>query len=555
MGKDKVSEEYGSLLFTDAVMQERLPKPTYKELRQVIDDGAPLDLDIANEVAHAMKEWALEKGATHFAHWFQPLTGITSEKHDSFLTPTGDGTVHHVLLGQGARPGRARRLELPLRRPARHLRGARLHRLGPHEPGLHQGRGPLHPHRVHLLHRRGARQEDAASALAGRPRDAGQARARALRHASPSASTPPSAPSRSTSSSRRRTTRSAPTSSTAAARSSAAEPVKGQELEEHYFGAIRPTVNDFMKEVDDELWKLGIPVKTKHNEVAPAQHELAPIFEQGSTRHRRQPPHDGEAQAHGHAPRPGLPRAREALRVRERLGQAQQLVHLAPTARTCSSPATVPSENLQFLVFLAALVAAVDEHAGPAAHERRLRRQRPPSRRQRGAAGHHLDLPGRPAPRDRGGAHQQGGAGGPRGRAHGPRRPRAARPPARHHGPQPHLALRLHGQQVRVPHVRQPAEPGRPQRGPQHRRGRAVRPLCHQARGQDRRRVHRRSRCAGCATPCATTSACSSRATATPRSGRPRPSAVAFPTSRPRPTRSPASSRRRPWPSTASTTS
>ena len=100
MGKDKVTQEFGSLLFTDAVMQERLPKPTYRELRQVIDDGKPLDLDIANEVAHAMKEWALEKGATHFAHWFQPLTGITSEKHDSFLTPINDGTILMSFSGK-----------------------------------------------------------------------------------------------------------------------------------------------------------------------------------------------------------------------------------------------------------------------------------------------------------------------------------------------------------------------------------------------------------------------------------------------------------------------
>ncbi|MBF4803481.1 MAG: glutamine synthetase III, partial [Lancefieldella parvula] len=87
MAHDKVSQEFGSLLFTDADMQERLPRPTCKKLRSVIQDGKPLDLDIANEVAHAMKEWALEKGATHFTHWFQPLTGITSEKHDSFMTP------------------------------------------------------------------------------------------------------------------------------------------------------------------------------------------------------------------------------------------------------------------------------------------------------------------------------------------------------------------------------------------------------------------------------------------------------------------------------------
>ena len=99
MPKDKVTEEYGSLVFSDAVMQERLPKPTYKELSKVIHEGKTLDLDIANEVAHAMKEWALEKGATHFTHWFQPLTGITSEKHDSFVTPKKDGTSIMTFSG------------------------------------------------------------------------------------------------------------------------------------------------------------------------------------------------------------------------------------------------------------------------------------------------------------------------------------------------------------------------------------------------------------------------------------------------------------------------
>ena len=93
MANDKVSREFGTLLFTDADMQERLPKPTYKRLRDVIGHGKPLEIDIANEVAHAMKEWALEHGATHFTHWFQPLTGITSEKHDSFMTPQGNGTI------------------------------------------------------------------------------------------------------------------------------------------------------------------------------------------------------------------------------------------------------------------------------------------------------------------------------------------------------------------------------------------------------------------------------------------------------------------------------
>ncbi len=100
MALDKVTAEWGELLFTDADMQERLSRPTYKQLKQVIDDGAPLDLDIANEVAHAMKEWALEKGATHFTHWFQPLTGITSEKHDGFLTPRSDGSILMAFSGK-----------------------------------------------------------------------------------------------------------------------------------------------------------------------------------------------------------------------------------------------------------------------------------------------------------------------------------------------------------------------------------------------------------------------------------------------------------------------
>ncbi len=101
----KVTEEYGSLVFSDSVMRERLPKPTYKELSRVIKEGKALNLDIANEVAHAMKEWALEKGATHYTHWFQPLTGITSEKHDAFMEPTGDGRAHGDLLRQGPHQG------------------------------------------------------------------------------------------------------------------------------------------------------------------------------------------------------------------------------------------------------------------------------------------------------------------------------------------------------------------------------------------------------------------------------------------------------------------
>ena len=146
----KIPEIYGSMVFNEHTMQERLPSATYKDLMRTIKKGEPLNLEVANVVAHAMKEWAIEKGATHYTHWFQPLSGITSEKHDSFLDPTGDGRAIMSFSGK------ARRLELPVRRPARNLRGPRLHGMGPHQLRVHQGRGAVHPHRVLQLYRRGA---------------------------------------------------------------------------------------------------------------------------------------------------------------------------------------------------------------------------------------------------------------------------------------------------------------------------------------------------------------------------------------------------------------
>ena len=188
MGKDKVTEEYGSLLFTDAVMQERLPKPTYKELKQVIEEGKKLDLSIANEVAHAMKEWALEKGATHYTHWFQPLTGITAEKHDSFITPQGRRQRPHVS-SRARNSSRASRTPPPSP-PAACAPPSRPAATPPGTPParLHQeSEDPMHPHGLRLLHRRGAGQEDPAAALHGGPRGPGHACA-----ASSSATTRPS---------------------------------------------------------------------------------------------------------------------------------------------------------------------------------------------------------------------------------------------------------------------------------------------------------------------------------------------------------------------------
>ena len=279
MGKDKVTEEYGSLLFTDAVMQERLPKPTYKELKQVIEEGKKLDLSIANEVAHAMKEWAIEKGATHYTHWFQPLTGITSEKHDSFIDPTGRRQRHHDA-SRARSSSRASRTPPPSP-PAACAPPSRPAATPPGTPPAHafiKDEVAMHPHGLHapIPARRLTRRPRCCAPWRliesqAKPRAAScSATSRRARHhhrRRRAGVLPHHA---------RRTTRSARTSSCAGRTLFGCAPVKGQELEEHYFGAIRPTVNAFMKELDDELWKLGVPAKTKHNEVAPGPARAGP---------------------------------------------------------------------------------------------------------------------------------------------------------------------------------------------------------------------------------------------------------------------------------------
>ncbi|MBM6675459.1 glutamine synthetase III [Olsenella uli] len=361
MGKDRVSQEFGSLLFTDAVMQERLPKPTYKELRQVIDDGKPLDLDIANEVAHAMKEWALEKGATHFAHWFQPLTGITSEKHDSFLTPINDGTILMSFSGKELVQGEPDASSFPSGGLRATFEARGYTAWDPTSPAFIKDEvlciptafvsytGEALDKKTPLLRSQVALEQQAKRVLALFGRE-------------PKRVFTTIGPEQEYFLVKEEDYEKRPDLIYCGRTLFGCEPVKGQELEEHYFGAIRPTVNDFMKEVDDELWKLGIPVKTKHNEVAPAQHELAPIFEQGSL-----------------AIDDNLLTMEKLKLMATRHGLAC-LEHEKPfeyvngsgkhnnwsicaDGKNLLEPGAVPSENLQFLVFLAALVAAVDEHA------------------------------------------------------------------------------------------------------------------------------------------------------------------------------------------------
>ncbi|WP_455138095.1 glutamine synthetase III family protein [Thermophilibacter sp.] len=361
MAKDKVTEEYGSLLFTDAVMQERLPKPTYKELRQVIDEGKPLDLDIANEVAHAMKEWALEKGATHFAHWFQPLTGITSEKHDSFITPKSDGTVLMSFSGKELVQGEPDASSFPSGGLRATFEARGYTAWDPTSPAFIKDEVLCIP--TAFISYTGEALDKKTPLLRSQVALETQAkRVLKLFGREPKRVFTTIGPEQEYFLIKEEDYEKRPDLVLTGRTLFGCEPVKGQELEEHYFGTIRPTVNEFMKEVDDELWKLGVPAKTKHNEVAPSQHELAPIFEQGSL-----------------AIDDNLLTMEKLKLLATRHGLAC-LEHEKPFEYVNGSgkhnnwsicaddtnllePGAVPSENLQFLVFLAALVAAVDEHA------------------------------------------------------------------------------------------------------------------------------------------------------------------------------------------------
>ncbi len=361
MAKDKVTAEWGELLFTDADMQERLPKPTYTELMQVIRDGKPLDLDIANEVAHAMKEWALEKGATHFTHWFQPLTGITSEKHDSFLTPKGDGSILMAFSGKELVQGEPDASSFPSGglRATFEARGYTV--WDPMSPVFIKDEVLCIP--TAFISYTGEALDKKTPLLRSQVALETQAkRVLALFGREPHRVTTTIGPEQEYFLIREKDYQARPDLILCGRTLFGAEPSKGQELEEHYFGAIRPTVNEFMKELDDELWKLGIPAKTKHNEVAPCQHELAPIFEDGSTaiddnlltmeKMKLLASHHGLVCLQHEKP----------FEYVNGSGKHDNW-SLAADGKNLLEPGPHPEDNLQFLTFLSFLIAAVDEHA------------------------------------------------------------------------------------------------------------------------------------------------------------------------------------------------
>ena len=355
-----VMEIYGSKVFNEHVMKERLPSATYKSLKNTLHKGAPLDIEVANVVASVMKRWAMELGATHYTHWFQPLTGITSEKHDGFVSPVGDGTAIMEFSGKelvrgepdassfpsgGLRAtceargytawdptsyafvkddvlciptafvsytGEALDKKTPLLRSMNALSGQAVRILKLFGKDVDYVSTTVGPEQEYFLVKKEDYEARQDLILTGR-----------TLFGAPSA--------------------------------------KGQELEEHYFGVIRPEVSAFMKELDEELWKLGVPAKTKHNEVAPAQHELAPIFTNANRaidenlltmeKMRLLASHHGLVCLLHEKPFEGINGS----------GKHNNW-SISADGKNLLDPGESPMENLRFLVFLTGVIQAVDDY-------------------------------------------------------------------------------------------------------------------------------------------------------------------------------------------------
>ncbi len=358
-----ITDIYGQLVFNDKVMRERLPKDVYKAVKKTIESGTHLELDVANSVAAAMKEWAVEHGATHFTHWFQPMTGLTAEKHDSFLNPEKDGTVILEFSGKELVKGEPDASSFPSGGLRATFEARGYTAWDPSSPAFIKDgslyiptafcsyTGEALDKKTPLLRSMEALSREAVKVL------------KLLGH--------------------EEVTRVDTTIGSEqeyflidkemykqrkdlllCGRTLLGAPApKGQEMEDHYFGVLKPKVSEFMHDLDEELWKLGIPAKTKHNEVAPAQHELAPVFETANV-----------AVDHNQL-------TMEVMKkVADKRGFAC-LLHEKPFAGVNGSgkhnnwsiqtntglnllnPGKHPAENTEFLLFLMAVISAVDKYA------------------------------------------------------------------------------------------------------------------------------------------------------------------------------------------------
>lgn len=356
----KVTEEYGSLVFSDSVMRERLPKPAYKELSRVIKEGKALNLAIANEVAHAMKEWALEKGATHYTHWFQPLTGITSEKHDAFMEPTGDGRALETFSGKALIQGEPDASSFPSGGLRATFEARGYTAWDPTSPAFIKDEVLCVP--TAFISYTGEALDKKTPLLRSCVALDGQAkRVLKLFGKDIKSVTTTVGPEQEYFLIKEEDYAARPDLIMCGRTLFGCEPVKGQELEEHYFGAIRPTVNEFMKELDDELWKLAVPAKTKHNEVAPCQHELAPIFETSSKAidHNLVTMEKMKIIASHH----GLTCLQHEKPFDYVNGSGKHNNwSISADGKNLLDPSDTPEDNLQFLVFLSSVIAAVDDY-------------------------------------------------------------------------------------------------------------------------------------------------------------------------------------------------
>lgn len=363
MSENSLKNIFGANVFNDAVMRERLPKQTYNALRKTIDEGLPLDPKVADVVANAMKDWAIEKGATHFTHWFQPLTGITAEKHESFISPTPDGKVITEFSGKELIKGEPDASSFPSGglRATFEARGYTAWDCT--SPAFVKDNVLYIP--------------TAFCSYTGEALDLKTPLLRSMEALSKEALRVLKLFGNSTS--KRVITTVGPEQEyflidkklyekrkdliLTGRTLFGAKPPKGQEMEDHYFGTIRERVFEFMKELDEELWKLGISAKTEHNEVAPAQHELAPIFNTTNI-----------ATDHNQL----------TMDIMKKVALRNDLVcllHEKPFAGVNGSgkhnnwsmstddglnlldPGKTPHENAQFLVFLCAVIKAIDEYA------------------------------------------------------------------------------------------------------------------------------------------------------------------------------------------------
>jgi len=353
---------FGSMVFSDSVMQERLPKDTYRALKKTIAQGTHLELEVANVVANAMKDWAVEKGATHFTHWFQPMTGTTAEKHDSFISPTGEGKIIMEFAGKELVRGEPDASSFPSGglRATFEARGYTVWDITSYafikdstlciptafcsysgealdkKTPLLRSVQTLNTQALRILRLFGNTTAQRVIATVGPEQEYFLIDKEVYLKR--------------------------PDLIYCGRTLFGARPPKGQELEDHYFGAIKPKVSAFMKELDEELWKLGILAKTKHNEVAPAQHELAPIFTSVNiaTDHNQLTMEVMKSIANKH----GL-----ACLLHEKpfagvngSGKHNNWSVSTDTGVNLLEPGETPFENAQFLLFLLAVVKAVDDY-------------------------------------------------------------------------------------------------------------------------------------------------------------------------------------------------